>query len=61
MLYNAVIKRFTALLRFDEVEYYRGGLGALKGLKMAFSAIVAMLYVIDMLYYTVVNNKRELG
>ncbi|HZK60822.1 MAG TPA: hypothetical protein VFC41_02015 [Anaerovoracaceae bacterium] len=50
--YNAVLKRFKALLRFVDAEYYSGIESATEGLGMALDEIVVMLYMVDILHYT---------
>jgi len=51
----AVIKLFKALLRFVNVEYYRSVDSATEGLEMASRGIVDILYVIDILNYTIIQ------
>ena len=52
----AVIKLFTTILRFVDAEYYRCIESVLNELEMAFSGIAVMLYIIDILYYTVIDD-----
>ena len=61
MLYIAVIKPFKALLRFIDAECYRGVESVLNSPEMAFSGIVAVLYVIDILQYTIVDDSWGIG
>jgi hypothetical protein len=46
-----LIKRFSALLRFDIAEYFRGGESVLNWLEMVLSRIVDILYMIDIQIY----------
>ena len=57
----AVIKRFKARLCSIDTEYYRGIESVLNGLEMAFSDIVVMLYMIDILDYTVIDDSWGIG
>lgn len=57
----AVIKLFETLLRFVKAEYYRDIESVLNRLEMAFSGIVVMLYIIDILYYTVIDDSWGIG
>jgi succinate dehydrogenase hydrophobic anchor subunit len=43
------------------VKYYRGGESCLNRLYMAFSGIAVMLYVIDILYYTIIDDVWGIG
>ena len=61
MLCNAAVKRFKALLRFDIAEYYRDIESCLNGLQMALNGIVAVLYVIDILCYTIIVGSWGFG
>lgn len=61
MLYLAVLKRFTALLRFVNAEHYRGIESVLNRLEMALNRIVTTLYVLDMLNYTVFDENWGIG
>ena len=56
-----VIKRFKVLLRFDIVEYYRGIESGSTGLEMALNEVFDILYIIDILYYTIVNDNWGIG
>jgi hypothetical protein len=60
MPYNAVIKLFKTLLRFVD-EDYKGIESRLEGPEMALNEIVIMLYVIDRLYYTIIDVRWGLG
>ena len=44
-----------------DAEYYRGIESVLNGLEMAFSGIVVMLYMIDILDYTVIDDSWGIG
>jgi len=59
MLSLAVYKLFNALLCFGNERYYWNGESVLNGLGMALNGIATMLYIIDILYYTVMIG--ELG
>ncbi|TFG91651.1 MAG: hypothetical protein E4G71_03375 [Candidatus Atribacteria bacterium] len=53
MPYSAVIKRFTAMLRFDIVEYYRYGDNASEGLIMGLNGI--MVHCMLLIYNLLMN------
>jgi hypothetical protein len=58
MSYNAVIKRFTTLLRFGNGRYYRGIESVLNRLEMVLNEVFIMLYIIDSQSYVDIG---ELG
>jgi hypothetical protein len=49
------------MLRFVDAEYYRVVVSVLNGLEMALNGIVTMLYIVDILYYTEVDDGRGIG
>ena len=49
------------MLRFVDVEYCWGSESVLNRLEMAFNRIEAMLYIIDILYYTIFYNYWGIG
>jgi hypothetical protein len=61
MPYKADIKLFKTLLRFVNVKYYRGIDSCLNGSEMALNGIVGRLYVIDIEYYTVIDDSWGIG
>lgn len=52
---------FKRLLRFINAEYYRGIESGLNGIEMALNRIAAVLYIADILYYTIVDGSWGIG
>jgi hypothetical protein len=61
MLQYTVYKRFKVLLHFEDAEYYRDVQRVLNRIEMALGKVVVMLYVIDILYYTIFDGNWGIG
>ena len=57
----AVIKPFKTLLRFVGTEYHRDIESVLNGLEMALYEITVIVYIIDILDYTLIDDGWGIG
>ena len=56
-----VYKRYTAFRIKNDSQYYKRGDSVLNRLGIALNRIVAMMYMIDILYYTIIYNIWGIG
>lgn len=56
-----IIKQFKALLRFNIAVYYREIESVSKELERALNGIADTRYIIDILYYMLIDGRRGIG
>ena len=56
-----IYERYTIFLHFINAEYYKKGDSGTEGLGMALNEIVVLLYMIDILYYTIIVGSWGFG